>query len=548
MARGKRRRPLLQQPEVPVVKSSQKRDDAGSSEDDDVDQFMERRHKRMLERAEPEDSESDAGDEPENNEHDVLRLANSDSESSDDDPDDLEDGDDAREGWGAKRKNWYGGDTHEYEIMEDEERKEALKDEEEEAVRLQQKALSAMRPEDFRDEDDEEESEADPEVGEGHAQLLSQSGISEASAQVLEVTAPEVPLLVKEMQQCYKQAAVWKSRVNWNETARLVYHLNASFVTNVAFYLSLRTDPESEGIDLRTHPVMARIVRIRTLLKKALSLPCEEPKAYVGGSDIRTRPDIAQGRIRKDLRHKEKENMPVEMEERVMNGFANGHHEVEKSKKKKKRKKKRSATDAVIQEDEEKVKYLLGNGDEPTKNIATEARERDQKRRKLNRNLRDMERERKNNEARILPSGDVDHIREESKQRTATIFPQDYESPALVDDDDEVMNKMLEKKEKKAARKARREADTKPHVYRFKDSVDPESKRRASTDVVRNRGLTRHRPRDKKTPRTKNRAAYSKAVIRRKGAVREYTGKPGGTYAGESSGINMSARKSSKLS
>lgn len=536
---------------------------------DEVDDFVAQRHKVMLEKVQTENDDSDdLGDEPEIRERDVLNIDMSDSDEEEDQSGSSDDDDDGRneleerKGWGGKKNLWYGGDTHEYEIMEDEEREEALKDEEEEALRLQKEALENMRPEDYRD-DEEDTTEA----GEGEGdernddELDVLAGIdvlagsnftnSEVVGSVLSETAPEVPILIKEMLECRKQAKIWKERVHWNEVARILYHLYASFVNNVAFYLSLRTDPDSVGVDIRTHPVLVQIVRIRSLIKDARALPCEEPVAPLrkesqDAADGSNKPKAAEVQVNangKDV------NCPV------ANG---GIKDLEKKKKTRKKRKKSSKENSgvidTVEDDEEKIRALLLPKTQDDDDDAEEHRH-EQKRRKLNALVGAMERERKNSDGKRLASADADVVRAEPKAKKSEGFvPQDdHDGPELVvegmdDDDDEVMQKMLAKKAKKEARKARKAAEAKPHVYAFKDEVNPEARRRASSQVVKNRGLTRYRPKDKKTPRTKNRLAYSKAVVRRKGAVQDYVGKSGASYSGEASGINMSARKGSRLS
>lgn len=534
---------------------------------DQVDDFVAQRHKVMLEKVQPENSESDhSSDEPELHERDVLNIEM--SESDDDEEDSSsEDGDantrddrEGKRGWGPKKNLWYGGDTHEYEIMEDEEREEALKDEEEEAIRLQNDALSKLRPEDYVDEDDDdtdpgEDDDDDQNDDALNALVHSNTASAEIAASALNQTAPEIPILIKEMLECRKHALIWKQRVHWNEVARILFHLYASLVNNVAFYLSLRTDPDSEGTDIRTHPVLVQIVRIRSLIKDARTLPCAEP--VPDPPTGRTLPAPSRPTSATATCDEAPTNRATASDSpgQHANGKLKQHRE---SKKRKKRTKLSTAKRKVmrtIEEDEENVHALL-----PAKEIQhgkpdeTEEFRQDQKRRKLNSLVNLMERDRKQTDDKRLASADIEVVRAETEPKKAGQYavPQDqhHESSGMsvMEDDEEVMQKMLAKKATKEARKARKAAEATPHVYTFRDNVDPEARRRASSQVVKNRGLTRYRPKDKKTPRTKNRLAYSKAVVRRKGAVQDYAGKPGSIYSGEASGINMSARKGSRLS
>lgn len=530
---------------------------------DEVDDFVAQRHKVMLEKATENDSASeDMGDEPEQNETNVLDIDMSDSDKSsseEDEDENIESWKDREErlGFGLRKKSWYGGDTHEYEIMEDEEREGALRDEEEEALRLQQEALSRIQPEDYYDEGEHDEDE---EIQEDENKRVKDRSATVA-ADVLMAAAPEVPLLVAEMVECYKQMEVWKGRIEWGELARILYHLNASFISNVAFYLSLRTDPEAEGFNIRTHPVLARIVEIRDLLKKAMTLPCNPPEKE---SKI-SKPLVVDNEI---------DNQTQGLEDIYTNGDVNGYiegvgtesvpaDEVEKRKRKERKRKRKEkkkqvaiAKDALaqtVQADEDVVRSILQKSND-NQDPTTDEGAQDRKRRKLNKLVGAMERERKNHDSTHLASADADVEREQPGPKEmpgvylqTNVWPSDIEMGDM-NDDDEVMKKMLAKKAKKEARKMRKEAEKQPHVYTFKDNAEPDSRRKASSQVVKNRGLTRYRVRDKKTPRVKNRMAYSKAVVRRKSTVREYIGKPGGSYSGESTGINMSTRKGSRLS
>lgn len=547
MPAHKRKRPLLNAGPPSDLSNvfNEERNDA-RNDNDVVDDYVANRHRALEEKAEAEASDSDdLGDEPEITERDVMNIDISDSD--DDESDDSGDSDvagfedDDRKGWGASRKLWYGGDTHEYEIMEDDEREEALKDEEDEAIRMQKKALSSMRPEDYVEEDDGSDSGTEGSDKE-NGNILS-SGSARRSrniaSSVLDATAPEVPALVEEMLKHRKEAVVWKNRVKWCEAARMMYHLHASYVSNVAYYLSLRTDPDSEAVDCRTHPVLVRIVRIRTLLAKAQSLPIKEPKKSSHSHGISTQK--GSSKIEENAASPEMDAAPVTQ--------ANEGVAPRERKQKRKRKTKSSIDghdDSVIA-DEHRVEKLLEirRGSEADRALETA---QDQKMRKLNRLVAKMERERKNSEGKRMASGDLDTMRAEPKPVMPYARNDEQYNGGDYEDDDEVMEKMLTKKAKKEARAAKKSAESQPHVYTFKDSVDPEKKRRASSQIVSNRGLTRYRPRSKKTPRMKNRMAYSKAIVRRKGAVRDYAGKPGSTYSGEASGINMSARKGSKLS
>ena len=64
--------------------------------------------------------------------------------------------------------------------------------------------------------------------------------------------------------------------------------------------------------------------------------------------------------------------------------------------------------------------------------------------------------------------------------------------------------------------------------------------------IMSNRGLTPHRSKDTKNPRVRLKNKFAKAVVRRKGKVRDM--KVGATtYGGEETGVKTSVIKSRKL-
>jgi hypothetical protein len=76
----------------------------------------------------------------------------------------------------------------------------------------------------------------------------------------------------------------------------------------------------------------------------------------------------------------------------------------------------------------------------------------------------------------------------------------------------------------------------------------PESGKRAATyEIMKNKGLTPHRKKENRNPRVKKRLAYEKAIVRRKGQVREVTPGAAGSYDGELTGIKANIARSRKI-
>lgn len=65
--------------------------------------------------------------------------------------------------------------------------------------------------------------------------------------------------------------------------------------------------------------------------------------------------------------------------------------------------------------------------------------------------------------------------------------------------------------------------------------------------ILKNRGLVAHKAKVNRNPRVKKRLQYRKALIRRKGAVRELRTDEGHKYGGEDTGIKSRITRSRKL-
>ncbi|XP_034947587.1 something about silencing protein 10 [Chelonus insularis] len=78
------------------------------------------------------------------------------------------------------------------------------------------------------------------------------------------------------------------------------------------------------------------------------------------------------------------------------------------------------------------------------------------------------------------------------------------------------------------------------------EEIPPEEKRPITYEIAKNKGLTPYRKKELRNPRVKHRLKYRKAIIRRKGAVREVR-KEINKYSGEMSGIKASVKKGIKL-
>jgi U3 small nucleolar RNA-associated protein 3 len=116
-----------------------------------------------------------------------------------------------------------------------------------------------------------------------------------------------------------------------------------------------------------------------------------------------------------------------------------------------------------------------------------------------------------------------------------------------ADDDDQILgfyNKIAAKsKEKKSSKKSLYKVA--PKYPRVDGEVAGE--RAISRVILKNRGLVAHKAKINRNPRVKKREQYRKALIRRKGAVREVRDEEGHKYGGEETGIKSGISRSRKL-
>lgn len=77
--------------------------------------------------------------------------------------------------------------------------------------------------------------------------------------------------------------------------------------------------------------------------------------------------------------------------------------------------------------------------------------------------------------------------------------------------------------------------------------VEVDGERAISRTILKNRGLVAHKSKLNRNPRVKKREQYRKALIRRKGAVREVRTDEGHKYGGEQTGIKSGLSRSRRL-
>jgi U3 small nucleolar RNA-associated protein 3 len=102
------------------------------------------------------------------------------------------------------------------------------------------------------------------------------------------------------------------------------------------------------------------------------------------------------------------------------------------------------------------------------------------------------------------------------------------------------------------AKRSKSRKEYKKNLYRVapkfpRTEKEIEGERAISKQILKNRGLVAHKAKINRNPRVKKREQYRKALIRRKGAVREVRTDEGHKYGGEETGIKSGLSRSRKL-
>jgi U3 small nucleolar RNA-associated protein 3 len=118
--------------------------------------------------------------------------------------------------------------------------------------------------------------------------------------------------------------------------------------------------------------------------------------------------------------------------------------------------------------------------------------------------------------------------------------------------DDEYDNDNDEGYYAEAAKKSKARKEFKKDLYKVAPKFprmekEVEGERALSQQILKNRGLVPHKSKLNRNPRVKKREQYRKALIRRKGTVREVREDEGHKYGGEETGIKSNLSRSRKL-
>jgi hypothetical protein len=112
--------------------------------------------------------------------------------------------------------------------------------------------------------------------------------------------------------------------------------------------------------------------------------------------------------------------------------------------------------------------------------------------------------------------------------------------------DDQLLEE-FDSKKKEFAQKKKEFYTAAPRYGGREESIAEGQKRAVTYEIVANKGLMPHRKKANRNPRVKKREMYAKALVARKGQVREVVKGAAGAYGGELTGIKANVARSRKL-
>ncbi|KAG7570345.1 Sas10/Utp3/C1D [Arabidopsis thaliana x Arabidopsis arenosa] len=561
-----------------------------------------------------------------------AKFGDGDDEMADDDKD--KDEEEKKSTWGGRSGLYHSGDNVDFDLQSSDD--EDLKAEEEEVIRLRREQLGSITAADAGlDDDSEEESDRELTMEEiskkgkqatksitdkkekddkdTHVEEIKKDINSLSKEEQMDVvysSAPEIVGLLSELNYAVEEleskinpvlSKLKEGEISLNGGTRYLevkQLLLLTYCQSITFYLLLK----SEGQPIRDHPVLARLVDIKSLLDKIKELDGELPPGF----EESLARSIANGTVQKVVKEDQLTSPVSDSVDRITQDTAEPMKiDGAREEKKKKGEKRKHQNDQVDVQSEEMLKLraalegkLRSNG---VLGSTVSKSDKAQKRQKLaNRKLEtfddyvddadnsthnvtadkltklvstkrkpktvsgdddlpqrdDIGERRRKFELRVLAGAGVKSSEGDDRNENGAFASDDDNdidggNNDMVDNDgesegseDEFYKQVKQKQEAKRAAKA--------EIYSRKPHLIPsspervEGKRHITNQIMSNRGLTRQRNKDLKNPRKKYRNKHEKKVIDRKGQVRDIR-KQTGPYSGETRGINPNTSRSIRI-
>ncbi|CEP15399.1 hypothetical protein [Parasitella parasitica] len=551
-------------------------------EHDSEDEFHDDRNKVLLN--DNQESEQDISD------REIYGLEGLDSEDeiSDDDivgQQDDEDMDDKT--WGTSKKAYYDADEGD-DIDE-------MREEEEEALRIQKEQLANMDEADFVDEaltgwglGNDEDAAADKKLVEDVSKELEDISFDAMKVEkrrknlpitekikIIQNESPELIDLLDEFKdkadivnslQPVVEKILSKKKENDGAAPFLLFKFQTlmNYMTNISFYFALKA---SDTNDIRDHPVIQALFKLRQtwekieLLEEKIGLDIQQT---ILGLETEEKPHT---KLPIQIKKAKRDTIPLanisdsaslsdhqddsEDQQDIINEIQDIEQEF-KSLKKLAKKRKRVAVDDDFGELDALDELDMEDKIAKKKSIRDYVAKIDSKQAKnVNKYQGDVDlpyRDRVKQERRGVAqpqdtSADLDNA-DWDEDDTAAANEVRF---GKEDSDDEYYADIMANKEAiKRAKKENYEADRAPIESRDVE-VEEGRKRLASYKILKNKGLTPHRKKENRNARVKHRNKYAKQM-KKLSSTRAVFKAPAGGYGGEMSGVKTNVIKSVRLS
>ncbi|KAI9322501.1 Sas10 C-terminal domain-containing protein [Dichotomocladium elegans] len=552
-------------------------------EHDSEDDFHDEREKVLL--------ENDVQNSDEESEAEVFGLGLDDDEEEDEDEGELSDdeiipkkaSDDEEEEdatWGKSKKAYY--DADEGSDLDE------MREEEEEALRIQKEHIATMDEADFMDDWG---TGADADV-EGDKELVSnvtkelnditfdiaktvakrRKNISVAEKlKILQNESPELLDLLNEFkerteivegleQDLNRIKSKGKQDAREAQFLQFKHQLLLNYLTNVSFYFVLKA---SGTPGLRDHPVINSLVALRASLEKTEQV---ENKLQAQIDAFMDKLDAPELSTEKSHTATAKTKLPKKNKKQVAQPMSEDEDIVDMEEKEE---------DRDVFDIEQEFKSLKKNGKAAAKKRKRsmqddfgelealdeiDLEDKMAKKRSIRDYVAKIDSKQSRNQAKY--QGDVDipyKDRQNRREKSGVAQPQDAsadlddadfdeddmavaDSLREEDEDDFYAQTKAEKEAKKAAKKEQYEAERAP-IMEGDWEVEEGEKRLASYKILKNRGLTPKRKKEARNARVKNRNKYANK-LKKLQTVRAVVKPLTGTYGGESTGIKSNVVKS----
>ncbi|KAF1801356.1 Sas10 C-terminal domain-containing protein [Mucor lusitanicus] len=559
-------------------------------EHDSEDDFHDDRGKVLLNQGQESDEEQ--------SDREIYGLDGLDSEDeiSDDDitgkNDEEEEIDDKT--WGTSKKAYYDADEGS-DIDE-------MREEEEEALRIQKEQLANMDEADFVDDalagwglGNDEDAEADKKLVEDVSKELEDISFDvmkvekrrknlpvEEKIKIIQNESPELIDLLDEFKDKVEIVNTMKPLVEKIQSKKkeqdaaaqflfFKYQTLMNYMTNISFYFALKA---SEANDIREHPVIQALFKLRQTLEKLDSLEEKlesDIETFVASLDQEEKPATATKQPKQSKKSSKKSKATVaiaheseaeselesdqqaesEDEQDILNEIQDIEQEF-KSLKKLAKKRKRAAVsddfgelDALDELDmEDKIAKKKSIRDYVAKIDSKQAKNASKYQGDVDLPYRDrVKQERKGVAQPQDTSADLDNADWDEEDTAAA----DEVRNGKADSDDEYYADVVANKDAiKRAKKESYEAERAPIESRDIE-VEEGHKRLASYKMLKNKGLTPHRKKENRNARVKHRNKYAKQM-KKLSSTRAVVKTQTAGYGGEMSGVKTNVIKSVKLS